>query len=92
VTGDLKAQVKALAEAIPVADDKDGTKSADFGPLTDLATRVFQAAMKFGTEGEFNLDIDGIMGEETIKAMVNVVNRGTKRGELFNLPPSTAKK
>jgi hypothetical protein len=48
--------------------------------------------MKFGTEVEFNLDIDGIMGEETIKAMVNVVNRGTKRGELFNLPPSTAKK
>jgi hypothetical protein len=91
VTGGLNDQVKALAESIPVADDKDGTKSADFGPLTDLATRVFQAAVTFGTK-EFNLDIDGLMGEETIKAMVNVVDRGTTRGELFNLPPSPAKK
>jgi hypothetical protein len=91
VKGGLNDQVKALVEAIPVAEDTS-SKSADFGPLTDLATRVFQAAMKFGTGKEFNLDIDGLMGEETIKAMVNVANRGAKREELFNLPPSPAKK
>ena len=90
VTGDLQDQVRALAEAIPVADEAAGTKSADFGPLTDLATRVFQAAVTYSTK-EFNLVIDGLMGEETLKAMANVVGRGTTRGEPFNLPPTDKK-